>query len=432
VRLAHRRRSHPLLLLYRGLGHGLSPLVRLYLQRRRQRGKEHPDRWPERLGRTQQARPAGRLLWLHAASIGEAQSLLPLLERLRNTRPDWHLLMTTGTVTSAKIMAERLPLGVMHQFVPVDLPAAVSRFYQHWRPDAALWVESELWPNLVLEAGRRGVPLGLLNGRMSAASVARWQRFPGLAKLLLGQFHFILAQSPADQARFQAFGVSAACLGNLKFAALPLPVDDAVLADLRRAVGSRPLWLAASTHPGEEILVAEVHRRVAVDVPGLITVIVPRHPQRGVALATELTAARRSAGDALPIEGGLYLADTLGELGLWYRLAPFALIGGSLVPHGGQNPLEPARLGCAVVHGPHMFNFATIVAGLQAASASRNVADVETLTQSVRELLAQPAQCQDLAQAGKAYADGEAAVLERVAAKVEAWLDPITVMASSN
>lgn len=425
MRSDRRPGGHPLLHLYRGLGHGLGPLVRLYLHRRRRRGKEHPDRWPERLGHPGQGRPAGRLLWLHAASIGEALSALPLIAHLHQHRPDWRLLVTTGTVTSADIMARRLPSGVLHQFVPVDLPAAVRRFYQHWRPDAALWLESELWPNLVLEARHHGVPLGLINGRMSAASAVRWQRVPGLARRLLGQFQFILAQSPADQAHFQALGVEATDLGNLKFAAPPLPVDDAALAAARDAVGSRPVWLAASTHPGEEVLVADVHRRLAADLPGLTTIIAPRHPQRGAALATELGAPCRSAGAEVPTAGGLYLADSLGELGLWYRLAPLAMIGGSLVPHGGQNPLEPARLGCAVLHGPHMFNFTAIVAGLQAAGGCRAVADADELARAVRNFIMDPAACRQVGQAGAAYAAGQAAVLERVASRIESWLDQL-------
>jgi len=376
--------------LYRAGTELLGPAIELWLKRRLARGKEDPARLPERLGRPGRARPPGRLIWLHAASVGEAMSVLPLIDRLLAARADASVLLTTGTVTSARLMAARLPARAFHQFVPVDRPSAVRRFLDHWRPDLALFVESELWPNLVGETAKRGRPMALVNARLSERSFRRWRRFGWLVRPLLGAFRLTLAQSEADAERLGALGApEVRCLGNLKSAGLPLGADEAALAELRLAVGARPRWLAASTHPGEEAIAADVHRRLAGRFPGLLTAIAPRHPERGPELARTLGLAvgRRAAGE--PPGADAYLADTLGEMGLLFRLCPVVFVGGSLVPHGGQNPLEPARLGCAVLFGPHMRNFAEAEARLLAAGAER-VADGAALAEAVGRLLADP------------------------------------------
>jgi 3-deoxy-D-manno-octulosonic-acid transferase len=331
------------------------------------------------------ARPPGRLLWLHAASVGETLSLLPVLAALVERAPDLTLLLTTGTVTSARLLDQRLPAAlsgrVLHRFVPLDVPAWGERFLAGWRPDAAAFVESELWPNLLGAARARGAPLALVNARMSERSARRWQRAPGLARQVLSGFRLVLAQSEADAERLRALGTpQVRCLGNLKDAAPPLPADPAALAALRQAIGERPVWLAASTHAGEETEVLAAHRSMATRLPSLLTIIAPRHPERGAAIAAEaagagLAAMQRSAG-LLPVKGTeIYVADTLGELGLFYRLAKVALVGGSLVRHGGQNPLEPARLGCPILLGPHHWNFAEPVARLAAAGGAVLIPD---------------------------------------------------------
>jgi 3-deoxy-D-manno-octulosonic-acid transferase len=370
-----------------------APALHPYLRWRASHGKEVAARLPERRGEGA-ARPPGRLLWLHAASVGETLSLLPLLDALAARAPDLGLLVTTGTVTSAELLARRLPAAlagrIHHRFAPLDVPRWVERFLAGWRPDAGALVESELWPNLIRAARRRRLPLALVNARLSERSGRRWRRWaPGLARELLSAFAPVLAQTPADAARFGALGAGLAlCLGNLKDAAPPLPADPAELARLRAAVGGRPVFLAASTHPGEEAIVLEAHRRMAASgLPDLLTVIVPRHPHRGPAVAAEadgLAVRRRAAaGPKAPQAGApravpgsdtaVYVADTLGELGLFYRLAGACLVGGSLVPHGGQNPLEPARLGCPVLLGPNTANFAAIVARLLAAGGAARV-----------------------------------------------------------
>ncbi|HSR71286.1 MAG TPA: 3-deoxy-D-manno-octulosonic acid transferase, partial [Kiloniellales bacterium] len=359
--------------LYGLAGRAAGPLARWYLDARASQGKEDPARIGERLGRAGLPRPEGPLVWLHGASVGESLSALPLIERLRESRPALAILVTTGTVTSARIMAERLPAGVLHQYAPLDLPVAVDRFLGHWRPDLGLILESELWPNLLARARVGGCELVLLNARMSARSARHWARLRPLIRHLLGHFSMILAQTKEDAARLAGLSaVEPLAPGNLKAAAPPLEADPAELAALSKALADRPRWLAASTHSGEEGSVAAVHEALAPSRPGLLTLIVPRHPHRGPEIAAGLLragyrVARRGAGEMPGAETEIYLADTIGELGLWYRLTGIAFVGGSLVPHGGQNLLEPARLGCAVLCGPHVGNFRTLAEEMRAA-----------------------------------------------------------------
>ena len=358
-----------------------APVISLYLKRRQAQGKEDPVRFPERQGITKTTRPDGPLIWLHGASVGEAISLLPLIERLQRERTDATILMTTGTVTSARLMAEWLPEGTLHQYVPVDRLPYVRRFLDHWQPDLVLWAESEFWPNLVCEPARRGIPMVLVNGRISENSFKGWQRFQGTMAKLLSGFSLCLGQTDTDVERLSKLGAPLnKCRGNLKFAVPPLPVDEANLAALQKELAGRPLWLAASTHQGEEEIIARVHAQITKQIPGVLSIIVPRHATRGEDIAQALSVlglnvVRRSQSDPVTVETDIYIADTMGELGLFFRLAKVAFMGKSLVPLGGQNPLEPMRLDCAVVHGPHMTNFADIVRRMGAAGASVEVSD---------------------------------------------------------
>jgi 3-deoxy-D-manno-octulosonic-acid transferase len=350
------------LALYRGVMRALSPAL---LRARARRGKEDPARLAERNGEASRARPEGTLIWIHGASVGESLAALPLVSALLQ-RPERTVLVTTGTRSSARLMQERLPPGALHQYVPIDSGAFVRRFLAHWRPDLALFVESELWPNLILETRARGVPMALVNARLSERSFRGWRRAPGLARSLLSSFDACLAQDADVASRLTALGApSVRIAGSLKADAPPLPVEDSALEAFRSAVGARPLFLAASTHPGEEEIVLEITAMLRREGAETLTIIVPRHPERGKAIA-ELATARKLAVDRranhdLPSsQTAVYVADTLGELGLFYRAARFAFLGGSLVPHGGQNPLEPARLGVGVLSGPHVENFAGI------------------------------------------------------------------------
>lgn len=417
--------------LYRLLTTAAGPAIDRLLARRLKRGKEHPVRLPERRGVPGAARPPGPLVWVHGASVGEALSVLPLIERLLAARPGLHVLLTTGTVTSAALMAERLPPRAVHQFVPVDRPAWVRRFLDHWRPDLALWMESEFWPNLLLETQRRGVPTVLVNGRISERSFAAWQRLPSLIAKLLKGFTLVLGQTEGDRARLEALGApQTAFLGNIKFSAPPLPAADDALDALRAAAGPRPLWLAASTHAGEEAIAWQVHRRAAVAHHGLLTVIVPRHPERGPAIAVELEAAgarvaRRSSGRLPDTATDVYVADTLGEMGLFYRLARVVFVGKSLCGGGGQNPLEPARLGCAVLLGPRTENFADIAGRMVAAGAARRVADAGELAEVVSGLLGAATEREALGQAAATFAGAEAGALDRVLERLGPLLDSV-------
>ena len=372
----------------------MAPAVRVLVWRRVARGKEVGGRVAERRGVGWGERPAGRLVWLHAASVGEVVSVFPVVALL--VARGCGVVLTTGTVTSARLVAERIGAEgwagrVVHRFAPLDVPRWVARFLDFWRPEVAGFVESEIWPNRLEACRRRGMPVLLLNGRMSARSFARWRRLPGLAREVLGGVA-VAAQTEADAERFRALGAGRVTMpGNLKLAAPALAADAAELARLLAVLAGRPAWVAASTHPGEEALVAEAHRRLAADWPGLVTILVPRHPERGPEIAAGLAAARRGAGEGPPA-CGVWVADTLGELGLWYRLAPVVLMGRSLLPPGGgQNPYEPARLGCAVATGPFVGNFEAAVAGLRAAGALEMVADVPALTRFVGAMLGDPA-----------------------------------------
>lgn len=416
---------------YRGATWLAAPLVRLYLRHRLALGKEDADRLPERRGEASRPRPAGPLVWLHAASVGESQSALALVGRILESREDMHVLVTSGTVTSARLLEQRLPPRAMHQFVPVDLAAWVRRFHDRWRPDLALFVESEFWPNLILETAARGCPLVLVNGRLSARSFARWQRAPALARTLLGRFVLCLGQTGQDRDRLAALGAPRVeYLGNLKYSAAPLPADEATLGALRRAVAGRPLWLAASTHPGEEALAADAHEVLAPRHPGLLTVIAPRHPGRGDEIATMLSARglrvrRRSSGETPAQEDDVYLADTLGELGLFYRLAEIVFIGGSTGTLGGHNPLEAAQLHCAVLHGPDMANFRTVAADLKAAGAAVEVTGADDLADQVDRLLRDNEARRDLANGARKVTAANADALDRVMDALTPFLDAL-------
>ena len=394
---------------YRVAGLLAGPIVRRKLRDRAARGKEDPARLSERFGVASAQRPAGPLIWIHAASVGESLAALPLIEEIHQRYAEFGFLVTSGTVTSAAIMAERLPPFVTHQYAPVDLPAVTRRFLDHWHPDLALLLESEFWPNMLLGLDRRGVPRVLVNGRVSPDSHRRWLSLhPVIARLLAG-FEICLAQSERDARFLNELGASrVVATGNIKDGAAPLAADEDQLAMLMASVGERPLWVAASTHPGEELAAARTHLALLDRVPDLLTIIVPRHPERGGDIQREIEAlglvvARRGGGDSLGPGTALYLADTLGELGLWYRLAPVVFIGKSLVGNGGQNPLEPARLNCALLFGPSMSNFEQISEDLLSCGAARCVTGEQDLGAAIADLLGQRETREKMAQAGLDY-----------------------------
>ncbi len=417
-----------ILTLYRALTTLAGPVFLMVLDKRMQAGKEDPVRFRERQGEPGLPRPNGPVAWVHAASVGESLAMLTLVDRLRADYPDIHVLVTTGTVTSAGLMAERLPDGAFHQFAPVDRAPWVRKFLDHWRPGLALWAESEFWPNMLNETASRGAPLVLVNGRMSPRSFDKWRKAPWLIRRLLSEFTMCLGQTEGDVERLVALGAPhAKYLGNLKYAAPPLPADDGEVSRMKKTLADRPRWLAASTHAGEEDIAGRVHARLEAAHQGLLTMIVPRHPERGPDVAKGLRAAGlsvalRSAGEKLKPDTQIYVADTMGELGLFFRLAGIVFMGKSLVSGGGQNPLEPARLDCAVLFGPLMANFEDMARRMKADGAAREAADESALADAVSELLTSPEKRRTLSEAAARFAEGETGMLDRVMSALEPHL----------
>ncbi|UTD27674.1 3-deoxy-D-manno-octulosonic acid transferase [Bradyrhizobium sp. WD16] len=411
---------------YRRLSAAAMPLSTLLIHRRIRQGKEETGRINERRGLPGVARPRGPLIWIHGASVGEVLAAAELIGRLRahNIR----ILLTSGTVTSAGIVAKRFPSDVLHQYVPFDAPRYVSRFLDFWQPSLALFIESDLWPNLIISASSRRIPMVVINGRMSPRSYPRWRRALGTISALLGRFELCLAQSQLDAERFSALGAeNVVVTGNLKLDVAAPPSDPAKFAQLRAAIGGRPVIAAASTHPGEEELIAAVHARLASQIPGLLSVIVPRHPKRGEAVARDLAAAgfavaRRAGGELPSRETEIYVADTMGELGLVYRLAPVVFMGGSLVPHGGQNPIEAIKLGAATLHGPHVFNFAEVYEALDQAGGAALVSDADDLALRIARLLGNEAARARMVAAGTEVVTRLGGALERTLAALEPYL----------
>lgn len=422
------RKSGFLLSAYRGATWAARPAAMTILKRRAARGKEVPERLGERLGIASEPRPVGPLAWFHAASVGETNSVLALMDELKRRHPTLNLLLTTVTTTSAKIAKERLPAGAIHQFVPLDNPAFCKRFVEHWRPDLGLFVESEIWPNLIVEANGAGVPLALVNGRMSQRSTQRWRRLSSLSQPVFSRFDLVLTQNRRIAKRLKSLGArKIAVTGNLKYDAPPPPVDAVALDALRNAIGERPVFLAASTHPGEDDIVLRAAETLRAVIPSLLTVIAPRHPERGADVAALAGArgdavARRSAGDAIDEATRIYVADTIGELGLFYTLAGAAFIGGSLVEHGGQNPIEAIKLDAAILSGPHTFNFTETYETLARFDGVRLVRDTAELAAAAQEVF------EDREKAAKLKSHASAAIatlggaLEKTLEALAPWL----------
>jgi len=391
-------------------GTAAAPALRLMLARRVRANKEIAARLPERRGIASVARPAGRLIWIHAASVGETMSVLGLIDSLVANA---HVLLTTGTVTSAAIAAARLPKGAIHQFVPLDVPAWVENFLRHWRPDCAVLVESEIWPNLLRLTDAHGIPRLLINASFSPRTAARWQKLLPYAGILIYGFRYVHVQSKRDAAVFKKFG-NAGILewGNLKYAAPLLPYDTAKLASLHEQIPG-PVWLAASTHPGEEDIVLAAHQLLLPQFPTLVTIIAPRHPERG----EEFSRPRRSLAQK-PEPGKPYIADTMGELGLFYRFCPFAFTGGSLVPIGGHNLAEAARLGIPQITGPHTTEIAEQAEILKSLGALVEVRDARTLAAAAASWLQTPGAAEQAGEAARTAFAGLEHLPSRLAALI--------------
>jgi len=381
---------------YRMLTRLARPAAPYILRFRERKGKEDPLRLGERLGRASIERPCGSVVWVHAASVGETSAVLPLITRLAERHPDMAMLLTTGTVTSARFAAGRLGAGILHQYVPLDEPSFVEAFLDHWRPCLGIFTEQEVWPNLVLAATARGIPLALVNARMSDRSFDRWLRRPALSAALFSRFDIVLAQNEELARRFMQIGAPHVfAVGNLKIDAPPPPVDAATLAAFEQALAGCPRIVAASTHAGEEQVVAEAHVAARRRIDGLVTLIAPRHPERGATVANMATALglvvrRRSLGE-LPERGtDVYVVDTIGELGTLYAASAVAFVGGSLIAHGGQNPIEAVHHDAVVLTGPNTHNFSDAYQALFDAQAATEVRTADELAHAVVSLMTEP------------------------------------------
>lgn len=407
--------------VYKALMTAIFPLLKAtYIKKRQRNGKEHPTRFNERLAAYTYSRPAGKLYWLHGASVGESISMLPLIDKLLEEDNDLSIMVTTGTLTSAEIMEKRLPKRAFHQFVPFDVPRFARQLIAHFKPDAVLWFESEFWPSILSEVKQADIPLILVNGRVSDKSFEKWKKHKGFIREILNCFDLCLGQSQQDYERLIELGApNVECAGNLKYAGKPLPVDGAKLAVLEQAVNGRQVFLISSTHHNEEEQLAEYLTSLCKRLPDVLTIVVPRHPNRGGEIVEMFRqkgfeTAQRSANDDILPATKVYVADTIGEMGLWYRLAEVSFIGGSLIAHGGQNFMEPARDNNAVLIGRYVFNFMDMSERALAAGALLKFETADEVIKAAIELLSDQEKLHIQQQRAHDWALKEAEVLDNI------------------
>jgi len=402
---------------YRFLTDITAPFISVYLQLRKAKGKEDKNRFNERLGIASLKRPKGKLVWCHGASVGEILSVLSLLKNLHEEYPDWQFLLTTGTVTSASIIEERKLDYIIHQYMPVDRWQYVTRFLNHWKPDLILWVESELWPNMLTAISSRKIPAILLNGRMSDSSYKKWRLISDGANKILSAFSLGLTQTGIERNRFASLGLkNVHSIGNLKYAADPLPYDKEELENLKSQIKDRPVWLMASTHQGEEEIALETHAQLKKSIPNILTIIVPRHAGRGLDIAQlikkgKYVFSKRSLKEEITSETEIYLSDTMGELGLFYRLSPLCCLAGSFT-WGGHNPVEPAILGCCILFGTKMDNFLLMADDILSAEAAIQVTDANDLSKNILHLIQNPIEVNKLGKLAFEWAENKKSILD--------------------
>ena len=390
----------------------LLPVLFGYFLWRSLREPDYRRRWLERLGFIQSRAPG--CLWIHAASVGETQAAMPLMERLLKRYPERRLVVSSFTPTGAALVRQRLGDRVDSVYLPVDTPLAVARFLRRLQPSAGIIIETELWPNLLLACGSRGIPMLLASATLSERSAKAYRRFPGLRLMCaaLQAFQVVAVQTEADAQRFAALGVRDGRIetsGNLKFDLAvdsELPGHAATLRHTWRAI-PRPVWIAASTHEGEEQIAINCCKSLQSDYPNQLMILVPRHPQRFDAVAAlltkaELRFARRSLDQAVSEDTQVLLVDTLGELMLFYAMADAVFVGGSLVPIGGHNLLEPAALAKPIITGPYCESQQQLLDLLDARAAVRKVGDEKALLAAIAELLADPDSRQVMGKAANA------------------------------
>ncbi len=404
------------------------PFIYLYLKRRLKKGKEDAMRFNERLGKPVMARPEGKLVWMHGASVGECLSMLPLIKKIISENKNTYVMVTSGTVTSAKLLTQRLPERSFHPSIPIDCPRCVIPFIKHWHPDAAFWFESEFWPNILTEIKKNNIPLILLNGRVSDKSFASWKKHKSFIRPIQELFTLSFGQTEENARRLKELGApNVDCVGNLKFSASAPVVDEEELSRLQSLIGNRPTFMMASTHDNEEEKGGKIYLELAKKYPDLLMIAVPRHPNRAQDISKALarlglSVAQRSKAEEITPKTNVYLMDTLGEMGLAYKLSKLIFVGGSLIPFGGQNMLEPMREGACVFVGPHAFNFREIVQEACEQNALVLVKDEEDLKNKLDFYLSRPEEIPFIGEKGKEFALGQMGVLDRVYDKIKQWV----------
>ncbi len=380
------------ILLYKFFCFSMFPLILTFYMVRKFRGKEDLYRFSERKGLATIDRPNGKLVWLHCASVGEAQSALPIIKKLIK-EIDANFLITTGTISSYQIIKKRVPKKVYHQYIPIDLNRYNKRFLKYWNPDLVLWFESELWPNILLLLQERNIKHLIINARMSEKSFQKWKYFPSTAKKILSGFDLCITQSKEDSIKFKFFGTENVIdLVNIKYFVPKLDVESDQLKFFTNSFKGRKVWLAASTHEGEELLVADIHISLSKKIPNLLTIIAPRHPNRRksiekMLLEKKLDFSIRSRGEIPDFKTDIYLADSIGEMGLWYSICKIVFLGKSIIGKGGQNPIEPSLFGCAVICGSHVENFSEVVRELLNVEAIIQIDSMEDIQNELFMLL---------------------------------------------
>jgi 3-deoxy-D-manno-octulosonic-acid transferase len=404
------------------------PVIEVILLSRTFLGKEDPRRINERRGITKLKRPHGNLIWLHASSVGESVAALALIEKLLKTHPLNTILITTGTLTSAKLLKDRLPNDVIHQFVPIDRPAWVKRFLNHWRPNLVLIMESEFWPIQIQQINSRKTPIILINARLSKTSYSRWRWAKSMARSIFGSIELIITTNTEQAQRFETLGARKIQVGgNLKRSAKKLPVKVAATKELQEQIGSRKVWLAASTHEGEDLTVIKTQKLLKTKFPNILTIIVPRHPQRRneirlLAQENELAVTCRTMNETIQPETDIYIADTLGEMSIFFDLARYVFIAGSLVPVGGHNPIEPAHFDCAIFFGPLMAKNQEIANEMIQTEAAIQIASDESLPLTLEELLTDDNLSQKLSCNARKYAEDGGTILETISIKISPYI----------
>lgn len=416
---------------YRGVGMALYPFMGPLLRYRASRGKEERTRRYERYGYPSADKPKGPIVWFHAASVGESMAAIALVEHVHSL--GINTIMTTGTVTSAQLMRERLPKSSFHQYVPLDLQPAMERFLDHWQPDLAIFTESEIWPTTIMELAKRKIPPVLINARMSERSFKLWNKSKAVGQTIFDKFSYVIAQSEGDATRFKRLGARPVDLtGNIKTNTDPMPYDEAERDQLAAAISGRPVWIAASTHEGEEKIAGAIHVALKKAHPGLLTMIAPRHPNRAEGITALLRSngvevAVRSLDEAILPSTDVYLCDTIGEMGLFYNLAPISFVGKSLLDSGGHNPIEPIVCGSAVLSGQKVDSFYDTYKSLVAAGAVRLVSNEKMLAENIHFLLRDKVERERMIAAGKKSILENSGGLDKTKEVLDSYIFPLTV-----